>query len=88
MSNQGVRRAKVFMNGRSRAVRIPREFDFEGDEVIFKKESDGKLTLEPVRRKLTPKELIAWLRSQPRLEENFPDIEDFPAEPIDLDPLE
>ena len=79
------RRAKVFMNGRSRAVRIPREFDFDGDEVIFRKERDGKLTLEPVSRKRTPKELIAWLRSQPRLEEVLPDIEDFPPEPIDLD---
>jgi antitoxin VapB len=85
MPSQDARKAKVFMNGRSRAVRIPREFDFDGDEVIFRKDGDGKLTLEPVRRKLTPRELIAWLRSQPRLERDFPDIEDFPPEPIDLD---
>jgi antitoxin VapB len=85
MTSQVSRRAKVFMNGRSRAIRIPKEFDFEGDEVIFRKESDGRLTLEPISRKLTPKELIDWLRSQPRLEEEVPDIEDFPPEPVDLD---
>ena len=85
MPGQSARRAKVFMNGRSRAVRIPREFDFDGDEVIFRKDSDGKLTLEPISRKRTPRELIEWLRSQPRLEEEFPDIEDFPPEPVNLD---
>jgi antitoxin VapB len=79
------RRARVFRNGRSRAVRIPREFDFDGDEVIFRKESDGKLSLEPVRRPKSPKELVEWLRRQPPLDEDFPEIEDLPPEPVDLE---
>ncbi len=29
--------AKLFMNGRSQAVRLPKEFRFEGDEVYIKK---------------------------------------------------
>jgi antitoxin VapB len=78
-------RVRVFKNGRSRAVRIPKEFDFGGDELLMRREADGKLTLEPVQRKLSPKELVEWLRMQPSLEENFPDIEDFPPEPIDLE---
>jgi antitoxin VapB len=78
-------RARVFKNGRSRAVRIPKEFDFVGDEVIFRKESDGKLSLEPLARKRSPSELVDWLRSQPPLTEGFPEIEDFPPEPVDLD---
>jgi len=29
--------AKVFKNGRSQAVRLPKEFRFEGDDVFIKK---------------------------------------------------
>ena len=85
MQKRAQKRARVFKNGRSRAVRIPRESDFEGDEVIFIKERDGRLLLEPVRPRLSPRELIEWLRSQPPLDEDFPDVEDFPPDPVDLD---
>lgn len=33
------RRAKVFFNGRSQAVRLPVEFRFEGSEVFIRKDS-------------------------------------------------
>ena len=32
--------AKLFKNGRSQAVRLPKEFRFEGDEVYIKKLGD------------------------------------------------
>ena len=38
--------AKLFRNGRSQAVRLPREFRFEGDEVRIRQLGDGVL-LEP-----------------------------------------
>lgn len=38
--------AKLFRNGRSQAVRLPREFRFEGDEVRIRQFGDGVL-LEP-----------------------------------------
>lgn len=41
------RRAKIFWTGRSQAVRLPREFRFEGDEVVVRREGRGVL-LEPV----------------------------------------
>ena len=85
MPNQSGQKVKVFKNGRSRAVRIPKELDFDGDEVIFRKESNGRLSLEPLARKRSPKGLVEWLRSQPPLDEGFPEIEDFPPEPVDLD---
>lgn len=45
--------AKLFLNGRSQAVRIPKEFAFEGiDEVSVRKIGD-KLILEPVRKTWT-----------------------------------
>lgn len=45
MAKTGV--AKIFRNGRSQAVRLPREFRFEGDEVRIRKVGDGVL-LEPL----------------------------------------
>lgn len=32
--------AKLFQNGRSQAVRLPKEFRFQGDEVFIKKMGD------------------------------------------------
>ncbi|MGA8530927.1 MAG: type II toxin-antitoxin system VapB family antitoxin [Acidobacteriaceae bacterium] len=39
--------AKLFQNGRSQAVRLPREFRFKGDRVRIVKTSDGVL-LKPM----------------------------------------
>jgi len=39
--------AKLFRNGRSQAVRLPREYRFEGDRVRVRRVGEGVL-LEPV----------------------------------------
>lgn len=45
--------AKLFTNGRSQAVRIPKDLAFEGiDEVSVRKVGD-KLILEPIRKSWT-----------------------------------
>jgi len=49
----GHRRAKLFTNGRSQAVRLPREFRFEGKEVSIRKEGDVVI-LEPVAKRKWP----------------------------------
>ena len=41
-------RTRVFMNGRSQAVRIPKEFRFSGSEVEIVREGD-RVVLIPVR---------------------------------------
>ena len=42
--------AKLFVNGKSQAVRIPKAFEFKGvDEVIINKEGDA-IVLTPVRK--------------------------------------
>ncbi len=42
--------AKLFFNGRSQAVRIPKAYRFEGvDEAIIRKEGDA-LVIAPVRK--------------------------------------
>jgi antitoxin VapB len=40
------RHVKLFKNGRNLAVRIPREFEFPGEEAIMRKEGD-RLIIEP-----------------------------------------
>ncbi|HEY0876842.1 MAG TPA: type II toxin-antitoxin system VapB family antitoxin [Zeimonas sp.] len=37
--------AKLFINGRSQAVRLPKEFRFEGDEVFIKRIGDAVVLL-------------------------------------------
>jgi antitoxin VapB len=39
-------RAKVFMNGRSQAIRLPREFRVTGGEVLLKRVPEGILITE------------------------------------------
>ena len=80
---EGKRTVRLFRNGRSQAVRIPKEFEFEGEEVIISKEASGKIVIEPVRKPRTPKELIGWLRSQPPLDEVWEDVDDSDLPPLD-----
>ncbi|MBP1847005.1 antitoxin VapB [Rhizobium petrolearium] len=79
------RRAKIFKNGRSRAVRIPSDFDLSGDEVVIRQEKDGVITIHPAKPKRSPGELIEWLREMAPVGKEFPEIEDLPLRPIDLD---
>jgi len=59
--------AKLFQNGRSQAVRLPREFRFEGDRVRIRRVGQGVL-LEPIIQ--DPKE---WFRKLDELNsEPFP----------------
>ncbi len=45
--------AKLFKHGRSQAVRLPKEFRFEGDAVKVTKVGD-RVILEPIRSSATP----------------------------------
>lgn len=42
--------AKLFMNGKSQAVRLPKEFRFEGEEVVIKKVGEMVVLLPLVYR--------------------------------------
>jgi antitoxin VapB len=73
------RHVKIFRNGRNRAVRIPREFEFAGDTAVMRKEGN-RLILEPA----PPKSLLALLKTLGRIDEELPPIEDSLPEPIEL----
>jgi antitoxin VapB len=73
------RHVKLFRNGRNQAVRIPREFELPGDEAVMHKEGD-RLIVEPLRKK----SLIELLDSWEPIDEEFPEIDDPPPEPVEL----
>jgi len=78
---QTERHVRLFRNGRNQAVRIPREFELEGDEAIMRKEG-SRLIVEPVRKG----RLLSLLGSLSPLDETFPDVdEDLP--PLDVPEL-
>lgn len=65
--------AKVFRHGNSQAVRLPKEFRFDGDEVQVKRSSGGVLLLP---MKITYEQIMAvvgqfkgkLVRHQPRMQ--------------------
>ncbi len=66
------RRATIFRNGRNQAIRIPRDFEFQADEVMVAKDGN-RLILEPVNREPSLFEVLATLDP---LDQEFPDVDD------------
>ena len=71
------RHVRLFRNGRNQALRIPREFELEGDEAILRKKGDC-LIVEPIRKG----RLLALLGDLEPLDVPFPDVDE------DLAPLD
>jgi len=65
------RHVRLFRNGRNQALRIPREWELEGEEAIIRKEGD-RLIVEPVRKG----SLLTLLSGLQALDETFPDIDE------------
>jgi antitoxin VapB len=76
----GERHASLFRNGRNQAVRIPREFEMEGTEVLIRKDGE-RLILTPIRRN----RLLDLLASWKPIAESLPEVED--SLPQRRDPL-
>jgi antitoxin VapB len=69
------RRAKVFLNNRSQAVRLPKEFQFNTDEVFIRKEGEDVI-LSP-----RPSDWRAYLEGGPIASDAFmEDVEDLPVQ--------
>jgi len=71
-------RAKLFVNGRSQAVRLPKEFRFEGKEVRVRRMGTGVL-LEPVSS-ATQESVEEWFAQMDALRGGhlFPEREEQP----------
>ena len=62
---------RLFRNGRNQAVRIPREFEMDGDEAIIRKEGN-RLVLEPIKKG----GLLSVLGELDPLDDVFPDVDE------------
>ena len=71
--------AKLFRNGRSQAVRLPREFRFEGTEVSVRRDPEtGDVILSPRRKSI--KDFFELLDSVGPVEEFMKDRRDPPEQ--------
>lgn len=74
------RHVKLFRNGRNQSVRIPREFELPGTDAIMRKEGD-RIVIEPAKRRTSLREYLATATP---IDEPFPEIEDFPPDPVEI----
>lgn len=72
--------AKIFKNGRSQAVRLPKPFRFDSKEVKIRKEGD-KVILEPMENEQWPDGFWNRFTADP----NFKIPEPLSSKPFDLD---
>lgn len=69
------RKAKIFMNNRSQAVRIPKEFQFQTQEVFIRKEGSA-VVLSP-----RPFDWTSFLADAPVASATFmEEVEDLPVQ--------
>ena len=77
---QTERHVRLFRNGRNQAVRIPRDFEMDGNEAIIRKDGN-RLIIEPVSAK---DRLIELLKTLEPIQEEFPEMDDPPAKEEDI----
>lgn len=71
MNMTAERHVRLFRNGRNQAVRIPREFELEGDEAIMRREGDT-LIIQPISQD----GLLALLSRLKPIADEFPDVDE------------
>jgi antitoxin VapB len=70
-----LRKAKLFLNNRSQAVRLPKDFEFKTDEVFIRKEG-AEIILSP-----HPTDWSSYLADAPVASPSFMDeIQDLPVQ--------
>jgi antitoxin VapB len=65
---------RLFRNGRSQALRIPREFEFDADEVTVRRDGE-RLIVEAVERAPTLAEVLATIEP---IDDEWPELADPP----------
>jgi antitoxin VapB len=79
------RRAKLFWNGRSQAVRLPQDFRFEGDEVEIRREGELVVLAPVVRKRFEPSYWDAVDALSAGLDLDTADVEPLGARLLDID---
>jgi antitoxin VapB len=84
--------AKVFMTGRSQAVRLPKAYRFDTDEVSIERQPDGSVLLRPKSMGLLGDRLWAALDGLPddatfvRPDQGEPEVRDWLDQPAPAAP--
>jgi antitoxin VapB len=76
------RSVRIFRNGRSQAIRIPREFALPGNEATISRDRKGRLIVEAARKPTLTELLDSWGPLDEK--DAMPPIEDYPPEPVDF----
>jgi antitoxin VapB len=76
------RSVRLFRNGRSQAIRIPRDFALPGNEATISRDRKGRLIVEAVKKPSVTELLDSW---GPLSDEDaMPPIDKLTVEPFDL----
>jgi len=76
--------AKLFWNGRSQAVRLPKEFRFEGDRVNIRRVEGGVLLEAKPKVRRTEESIRAWFDEIDAILDGHPFPERDPQEPAPI----
>jgi antitoxin VapB len=75
--------AKVFKNGRSQAVRIPKEFRLDTDQVLIERKGKRLVLTPQVKPARRYKSWADYWKNAPRFTDDYPDyVPDPPPKPI------
>ena len=77
-----VRHVRLFKNGRSQAVRIPRAFELPDSEAMLRRDAKGRLIIESLPRPKLVDLLSSWKPLGKK--DQMPAIDDRPPAPEDL----
>ena len=81
-TTESIRHVRLFKNGRSQALRIPREFELPGNEATLRRDPKGRLILESLPRPRLADLLSTWKPLSKK--DQMPSIDDRTPEPMDL----
>lgn len=70
--------AKIFTTGNSQAIRLPKAFRLDTEEVWISKSSDGIITIQPKPKQDELEAFLAELRAMPPSEEFLQPRDDAP----------
>ena len=74
--SESPRTAKLFKNGRSQAVRLPKEFRFEGKEVAIRRDPEtGEVVLSPQASSEPPLSFDQWFAFYDAIPDDAPEEE-------------
>ena len=78
------RTVNLFTNGKSQALRIPKEFEFDASKAMITRSKNGTLTIVPVKERTFCELIDEWATEDiDPAELTMPAVEDLPPKSLD-----